>query len=47
MRELRVEFLAEFTRPTRAGVEAADDDWVNVFHEERAPGKGENGFAWL
>jgi hypothetical protein len=39
MGELRVEFPAEFTRPAGAGVEAIDDGWVDVFHEEKAPEK--------
>jgi hypothetical protein len=38
--ELRVEVPAEFTGPTGAGVEATDDGWVDVFHEELAPGGG-------
>ena len=33
--ELRVEFAAELARPTGACVEAIDDGWINVFHEER------------
>ena len=47
MAELGIEVPAEFTRPTRTGVEAVDDGWVDVFHEELAPGEGENGFARL
>ena len=45
MGELRVLITAEFTRAAGACVEAIDDGWVNVFHEEIAPGRGENGFA--
>jgi hypothetical protein len=45
MGKLRVQIPAEFTRPARTCVEAIDDGWVNVFHEEMAPGRGENGFA--
>jgi hypothetical protein len=44
LRELGVEFAAEFTRPAGAGVEATDDGWINVFHGERLLA-GENGFA--
>jgi len=32
MRELRVEFPAEFTESAGACVEAADNGWVDVFH---------------
>jgi hypothetical protein len=39
MGELWVEFPAEFTRPAGAGVEAMDDGWVDVFHEEMTPGR--------
>jgi hypothetical protein len=38
MAELRIEVPAEFTRPARTGVKAVDDGWVDVFHEEPAPG---------
>jgi hypothetical protein len=31
--ELRVEFPAEFAWPAGACVEAIDDGWINVFHE--------------
>jgi hypothetical protein len=38
--ELRVEFPAEFTRPTRArGVEAIHEGMVDVFHEEHLLGE--------
>jgi len=43
--ELRVEFPAEFTRPTGACVEAADDGWISMFHERRLLGEARNGFA--
>jgi hypothetical protein len=33
--KLWVELLAEFTRPTRACVEAVNDGWVDVVHEKR------------
>jgi hypothetical protein len=39
LRELRVEFPAEFTRAAGAGVEAMDDGWVDVFHGRRLLGK--------
>jgi len=39
MGELWVEFPAEFTRPAGAGVEAMDDGWIDVFHEEMTPGR--------
>jgi hypothetical protein len=42
MRELRVEFAAEFTRPAGAGVKAIGDGCVDVFHEGLAPGGSEN-----
>jgi hypothetical protein len=38
VRELGVEIPAKFARPAGAGVEAIDDGWVNVFHEERLLG---------
>jgi hypothetical protein len=38
MAELGIEVPAEFTRPARTGVKAVDDGWVDVFHEEPAPG---------
>jgi hypothetical protein len=37
--ELRVEFPAEFTRPAGACVEAIDDSWIDVFHEEQLLGE--------
>jgi hypothetical protein len=42
--KFRVEFAAEFTRPTGACVEAADDGWISMFHEGGS-WRGENGFA--
>ena len=36
--ELRVELPAEFARPAGACVEATDDSWIDVFHEERLLG---------
>jgi hypothetical protein len=38
MAELGIEVPAKFTGPARTGVEAVDDGWVDVFHEEPAPG---------
>jgi hypothetical protein len=41
LRELGVELAAEFTRPTGACVEAIDDGWVDVVHDERLLGRAE------
>jgi hypothetical protein len=39
LRELRVEFPAEFTWPAGACVEAIDNSWISMFHERRLLGE--------
>jgi hypothetical protein len=37
--KFRVEFPAEFARPTGACVEAVDDGWISMFHGRRLLGE--------